>query len=63
MRPDRDRIAFFIILFIVLGFIIKIPSEAIHELVGHGTFVVAFGGVIQNDLDDEGEPAEHHDRN
>jgi len=46
MRPDRDRIVSFIILFILLGFIMKIPSEAIHELVGHGIFVVVFGGVI-----------------
>ena len=46
MRPDRDRIVLFIVLFIVLGFVIKIPSEVIHELVGHGTFVVVFGGVI-----------------
>lgn len=46
MRPDRDRIAIFIVLFIVLGFITKIPSEVIHELVGHGTFVAALGGVI-----------------
>ncbi|MFX0067599.1 MAG: hypothetical protein ACFFA1_03525 [Promethearchaeota archaeon] len=46
MRTNRHRIVSFIILFIVLGFIMKIPSEVIHELVGHGTFVVVFGGVI-----------------
>ncbi|MFX0097432.1 MAG: hypothetical protein ACFE7E_06705 [Candidatus Hodarchaeota archaeon] len=46
MRSDRGRIASFIILLVVLGFIMKIPSEVIHELVGHGAFVVVFGGVI-----------------
>jgi len=36
----------FLTVFIVAGFIIKIISEAVHELLGHGLFVLLFGGEI-----------------
>jgi len=36
----------FLTVFIVAGFIIKIISEAVHELLGHGLFVLLFGGKI-----------------
>ncbi|MFX1485837.1 MAG: hypothetical protein ACFFBS_01805 [Promethearchaeota archaeon] len=47
MRSERKRVFLFIILFVAAGFIMKILAEVVHELVGHGTFIVAFGGVIR----------------
>lgn len=36
----------FIVLFITAGFITKILSEFVHEIFGHGLFVLLFGGKI-----------------
>lgn len=36
----------FLIIFLSLGFVTKILSEVVHELMGHGLFLLAFGGRI-----------------
>lgn len=36
----------FSIMFLVLGFLMKIVAEFIHEVLGHGVFVLFFGGEI-----------------
>ena len=36
----------FLALFIILGFVMKIVSEFVHEVCGHGFFVLLFGGEI-----------------
>lgn len=46
MRLNKNRIFLFLVLFVVIGFIMKILTEVVHEVVGHGSFIVAFGGVI-----------------
>ena len=38
----------FLTVFLSLGFITKILGEVIHELMGHGLFLLAFGGRITN---------------
>jgi hypothetical protein len=38
----------FLTVFLSLGFITKILGEVVHEVMGHGLFVVAFGGRITN---------------
>jgi hypothetical protein len=37
----------FLIYFMVVGFLTKIVGEAIHEIVGHGSLVLVFGGTIR----------------
>jgi hypothetical protein len=36
----------FLMVFLSLGFVTKILGEVVHEVMGHGLFVVAFGGRI-----------------
>jgi hypothetical protein len=36
----------FLMVFLSLGFVTKILGEVVHEVVGHGLFVLAFGGKI-----------------
>jgi hypothetical protein len=36
----------FLVVFLSLGFVTKILGEVTHEVIGHGLFVVAFGGRI-----------------
>jgi hypothetical protein len=36
----------FLMVFLSLGFVTKILGELVHEILGHGLFVVAFGGRI-----------------
>ncbi len=36
----------FLPVFLSLGFVAKVLGEAVHELMGHGLFVLAFGGKI-----------------
>jgi len=38
----------FLTVFLSLGFVTKILGEVVHEVMGHGLFVVAFGGRITN---------------
>lgn len=38
----------FLLAFLSLGFVAKILGEVVHEVMGHGLFVVAFGGRITN---------------
>jgi hypothetical protein len=38
----------FLMAFLSLGFVAKILSEVVHEIIGHGLFAVAFGGRITN---------------
>ena len=38
----------FLMAFLSLGFVAKILGEVVHEVMGHGLFVVAFGGRITN---------------
>jgi len=38
----------FLMVFLPLGFVAKILGEVVHEGMGHGLFVVAFGGRITN---------------
>ena len=38
----------FLTVFLSLGFITKILGEVVHEVMGHGLFVLAFGGRITN---------------
>jgi len=38
----------FLMVFLSLGFIAKILGEVVHELMGHGLFLLAFGGRITN---------------
>jgi len=38
----------FLMVFLSLGFVTKILGEVVHEVMGHGLFVVAFGGRITN---------------
>jgi hypothetical protein len=38
----------FLAVFLSLGFVTKILGEVVHEVMGHGLFVVAFGGRITN---------------
>ena len=38
----------FLMVFLPLGFVAKILGEVVHEVMGHGLFVVAFGGRITN---------------
>jgi hypothetical protein len=44
-KPLQDKRVFFA-LFIVLGFVMKIVVEFVHEVCGHGLFVLLFGGEI-----------------
>ena len=41
----QDRKAFFTI-FVVIGFVMKMVAEFVHEICGHGLFVLLFGGEI-----------------
>jgi len=43
--PDKKV---FLASFLILGFVMKIVSEFIHEVCGHGLFVLLFGGKIKN---------------
>jgi len=36
----------FLIVFIVVGFVMKMVAEVVHEVFGHGLFVLLFGGEI-----------------
>ena len=36
----------FILAFLIAGFMMKIVGEAVHELLGHGSFVLLFGGHV-----------------
>lgn len=36
----------FILAFLIAGFVMKIVGEAVHELLGHGSFVLLFGGRV-----------------
>jgi DNA-binding CsgD family transcriptional regulator len=36
----------FLTVFLSLGFIMKILGEVVHEVLGHGVFILAFGGII-----------------
>ena len=38
----------FLMAFLSMGFVAKILGEVVHEVMGHGLFVVAFGGRITN---------------
>ncbi|MFW6102589.1 MAG: hypothetical protein ACOC6O_02935 [Chloroflexota bacterium] len=38
----------FLTVFLSLGFVAKILGEVVHEVMGHGLFVLAFGGRITN---------------
>jgi len=38
----------FLMVFLSLGFVTKILGEVVHEVMGHGLFVVAFGGRINS---------------
>ena len=38
----------FLTVFLSLGFITKILGEVVHEVMGHGLFVLAFGGRISS---------------
>lgn len=42
----QDRKVFFA-WFVVIGFLMKIAAEFIHEILGHGLFVLLFGGNIE----------------
>jgi hypothetical protein len=37
----------FLAIFIVVGFVVKIVAEFVHEICGHGFFVLLFGGTIK----------------
>ena len=43
--PDKKV---FLVSFLILGFVMKIASEFMHEVGGHGLFVLLFGGKIKN---------------
>jgi len=43
----QGRRAFFAV-FIVAGFVMKMIAEFVHEVCGHGLFVLLFGGTIKN---------------
>ncbi len=43
--PDKKV---FLVSFLILGFVMKIVSEFLHEVGGHGLFVLLFGGKIKN---------------
>lgn len=36
----------FILAFLIVGFVMKMVGEAVHELLGHGSFVLLFGGRV-----------------
>ncbi len=36
----------FLSIFLSIGFIMKILGEVIHEVMGHGLFILLFGGTI-----------------
>lgn len=36
----------FVLAFLIAGFVTKIVGEAVHELLGHGSFVLLFGGQV-----------------
>lgn len=40
---SRDR---FLVVFLFLGFLMKVVGEFVHEVLGHGFFVLLFGGKI-----------------
>ena len=44
-KPLQDK-KVFLASFIVLGFVMKIVAEFVHEVCGHGLFVLLFGGEI-----------------
>lgn len=37
-----------VLIFLIVGFITKFLAEAVHELLGHGMFVLLFGGQIKS---------------
>ena len=41
-----NRAQRFVIFFLVIGFCMKIVGEVVHEILGHGLFVILFGGII-----------------
>lgn len=45
-KPLQDK-RIFLASFIALGFVMKIVSEFVHEVCGHGLFVLLFGGKIK----------------
>ena len=44
----RKPITIIVLIFLVVGFVTKYLAEAIHELAGHGMFVMLFGGQIKS---------------
>jgi len=44
----RKPLIIIVLIFLVVGFITKYLAEAIHELAGHGLFVMLFGGQIKS---------------
>jgi len=36
----------FVLAFFIAGFLMKIVGEVVHELLGHGSFVLLFGGQV-----------------
>ena len=45
MLQDRKV---FLVAFVVVGFFVKMVAEFVHEICGHGLFVLLFGGTIKN---------------
>lgn len=45
MRALQDK-KFFLVVFMVIGFVMKLVAEFVHEVFGHGLFVLLFGGEI-----------------
>lgn len=37
----------FLVVFVVVGFVMKLVAEFVHEVCGHGLFVLLFGGTIK----------------
>jgi len=48
MTSRRHSATLFIIFFVIVGLVMKMVSEVIHEVIGHGTFIAIFGGSIQD---------------
>lgn len=44
----EQRLILFISVFVILAFSMKIVGEVIHEIMGHGSFVLLFGNEISN---------------
>jgi hypothetical protein len=48
MNKSDDAVRFLILIYFVSGLFTKLISEIVHELLGHGLFVILFGGQISN---------------